>query len=407
VTRAYIKNIGELYTGDLASPVSTATTLLVEDGKVKAFDATEPEGCEVVIDARGSAVMPGIVDGHVHPVCGEWTPTQNATGWIGNYLNGGTTTLISAGELHLPGLDPERLTAEIVTSLAIVMAQTTGRVRWSGAKLIAGTVLLVPGMQPSHFDRIAAHGTRFAKFIFYPLDENPDEAKNYVRWCHERGIRVKVHTGGVSRSGSSQMCGYDILSWLQPDIAAHISGGPIPMSDEDLDRVIDETAFALEICSSGNYGSTARAVKRLVERGRLDRLCLGTDTPGGTGVIPRGMFKNILFLTSICGLSPAQAIAVGTGNTARAHGLDCGILAPGRPADIVVGGPVKGSKGKTLADAIGHGDFPGISHVLVDGVPMVLGRSHQTPPPHNPAAFMCCNLGWISGGGAASSHNLK
>jgi enamidase len=404
--RVLITDIGECFTGDLAAPLSPARSLLIEDGRIAAFDPVNPGDCEVVIDAQRSAVMPGIVDGHVHPVCGEWTPTQNASGWIGNYLNGGTTTLISAGELHLPGLDPNGLTAEIVTSLAIVMAQTTGRVRWSGAKLIAGTVLLVPGMTPEHFDRVAAHGTKFAKFLFYPLDDNPQEAKNYVRWCRERAIRTKVHTGGVSRSGSSQMCGYDILSWLQPDIAAHVSGGPIPMSDEDLDRVIDETEFALEICSSGNYGSTAHAVKRLVSRGRLDRLCLGTDTPGGTGVIPRGMFKNILFLTSICGLKPGEAIAVGTGNTARAHGLDCGILAPGRPADVVVCGPVKGSKGSTLSDAVAHGDFPGISHVLVDGVPVVLGRSHQTPPPEHAAKFLCCNLGWLPGG-ASAAHNLK
>jgi enamidase len=380
--------------------------MLIVDGRVAELDPAAPGTCEVVIDVMGGAVTPGFVDGHVHPVCGEWTPTQNATGWIGNYVNGGTTTLVSAGELHLPGLDPDNLTPELVTSLAIVMAQTTGRVRWSGAKLIAGTVLLVPGMKEEHFDRLAAHGTRMAKFIFFPLDTNPDEATRYVAWCHERGILVKVHTGGVSRSGSSVMCGFDILSWLKPDIAAHVAGGPIPMSDEDLDRVADETSFALELCSSGNYGSTARVVKRLLSLGKIDRLCLGTDTPGGTGVIPRGMMKNVLFLTSICGLEPAQAIAVATGNTARAHGLECGVLAPGRPADVVVCGPVKGSRGSTLADAISHGDLPGISHVLVDGVPIVLGRSHQTPPPENAARFSCCNLGWLSGT-ANTAHNLK
>lgn len=404
--RTLITNIGEFFTGDLANPTRSIDTVLLENGVVAEFNPKIIPECEVVIDANGTAVMPGIVDGHVHPVCGEWTPTQNATGWIGNYLNGGTTTLISAGELHLPGLDPAILAAEVATSLAIVMAQTTGRVRWSGAKLIAGTLLLVPGLKPEHFDRVAAHGTKLAKFLFFPLDENPQEAKNYVQWCRERGIRTKVHTGGVSRSGSSQLCGYDILSWLQPDIAAHISGGPIPMSDDDLDQVIDKTSFALEVCSSGNYGSTARAVKRLIQRDALHRLCLGTDTPGGTGVIPRGMFKNILFLTSICGLSTGQAIAIATGNTARAHGLDCGILDLNRPADIVICGPVKGSTGSSFSDAIEHGDFPGITHVLVDGMPVVLGRSHQTPPPQNPAKFLCCNLGWISGHGA-STHNLK
>ena len=150
--RVLIENIGEFFTGDLVAPASAVHSLLIEDGRIAAFDPASPGECEVIIDARGSAVMPGLVDGHVHPVCGEWTPTQNATGWIGNYLNGGTTTLVSAGELHLPGLDPDALTAELVTSLAVVMAQTTGRVRWSGAKLIAGTVLLVPGMNAGHFD---------------------------------------------------------------------------------------------------------------------------------------------------------------------------------------------------------------------------------------------------------------
>ena len=32
----------------------------------------------------------------------------------------------------------------------------------------------------------------------------------------------------------------------------------------------------------------------------------------------------------------AEAVAIATGNTAKAHGLDVGILASGRPADIVI-----------------------------------------------------------------------
>ncbi|MFN0162710.1 MAG: amidohydrolase family protein, partial [Burkholderiales bacterium] len=250
--------------------------------------------------------------------------------------------------------------------------------------------LLVPGMTEAHFDRLAAAGARLVKFLFYPLAANPAEAQTYVRWSRERGSLSKVHTGGVSRSGLSQLCGFEILSWLKPDIAAHSSGGPIPMSDADLDRVIDETAFALEICSSGNYGSTLRAVRRLAERGRLDRLTLGTDTPGGTGVIPRGMWRNILFLASVCGLSPGQAIAIATGNTGRAHKLEEGILAPGRPADLAICGPVEGSAGTTLADAVAHGDLPGISHVFIDGVALVSGRSRQTPPSRLRPVMQCC-----------------
>ncbi len=386
--RRIVANIGEFFTGDIAAPTASVRALLIEDGIIAALDPPEATSCDGVLDARGGAVMPGLIDGHVHPVFGEWTPAQDAIGWIGNYLHGGTTTMVSAGELHAPGLDYGNLTPDLVTSLAEVMRATTGRVRWSGVKLHAGTVLLVPGMTEQHFDRLARARVAFAKFLFYPLGANPAEARQYAAWCQERGIRVKVHTGGVSRSGLSQICGYEILSWLQPDIAAHVSGGPIPMSDADLMRTIEETRFALEICSSGNYRSTLLAVRRVRELGRLDRLTLGTDTPGGTGVIPRGMLRNVLYLSAVCELAPGEAIAIATGNTARAHGLDVGFLRVGAPADLLVCGPVEGSTGTTLGDAIAHGDLPGISYVLVDGEIVVDGRSRQTPPPNVPGRFV-------------------
>lgn len=388
--RLLIKNIGEFFTGDLSRPQLPVRSILVEGARIAALDPPQDTSADAVLDAGDSAVMPGLVDGHVHPVLGEWTPTQDTLGWIGNYVHGGTTTMVSAGELHVPGLDYENLTPDLVTSLAVVTAATTGRVRWSGAKVHAGTVILVRGMKEADFDRLAAAKSILAKYLFFPLSTNKEEALSYNAWCRERGIRIKVHTGGVSRSGLSRVCGYDILSWLQPDIAAHVSGGPIPMSDADLDRVIDETSFALEICSSGNYGSTQRAVRRLKEKGGLHRLTLGTDTPGGTGIIPRGMLRQLCFICSVCDVTPAEAVAIGTGNTARAHGLDVGILAPGKPADLVICGPVEGSAGTTVSDAIAHGDLPGIAYVLIDGEIVVSGRSRQTPPPQRKYFFSCC-----------------
>lgn len=398
MTRTLIHNIGEFFTGDLAAPTAPVRALSIANGRIEAFDppfdgkpaSGAAPAFDQIIDAAGGAVVPGLVDAHVHPVIGEWTPTQDAIGWIGNYLHGGTTTMLSAGELHTPGLDYGKLTPELVTSLACVTAATFGSQRWRGVKVHAGTALLVPGMNEQHFDRLAAAGARLVKFLFYPFDRDPQEARRYVRWARERGLLSKVHTGGVSRSGVSQICGFEILSWLEPDIAAHVSGGPIPMNDADLDRVIDELPFTLELCSSGNYGSGLRAVKRLQAAGRLDRLTLGTDTPGGTGIIPRGMWRNILFLSSICGVPAAEAIAIATGNTGRAHGLDVGMLAPGAPADLAICGPVEGSAGSSLADAVAHGDLPGISYVLIDGEIVVAGRSQQTPPPRIRPLVVCC-----------------
>lgn len=385
-----IRNIGEIFSGDLAAPMVAAESIAIVDGLIDCFDPPQSRLFDIVIDAAGAAVLPGLVDGHVHPVIGEWTPTQNTQGWLTNYLHGGSTTVISAGELHTPGFDPAKLTAELIISLAVVTAGTVSGATQSGIKLHAGTALMIPGLTEHHFDRLAAAGAKLVKFLFYPLDSHRDEALAYTRWVHERGMLVKVHSGGVSRSGASQICGFETLNWLQPDIAAHISGGPIPMSDADQDRVIDETALTLEICSSGNYGSTLRAVRRLAQRQQLARLCMGTDTPGGTGIIPRGMLRNILFLTSVCGLTPGEAVAIGSGNTARAHKLPVGVLAAGRSADLLIAGPVEGSAGSTLSDAIAHGDLPGIACVMIDGRLVVSGRSQQTPPPRLRPVIQCC-----------------
>lgn len=388
MTQLVIRNIGECFTGDIDQPMQQVSSITMADGRIVSFDDAGP--ADAIIDAGGGAVLPGLVDGHVHPTFGEWTPAQDAIGWITNYLNGGTTTMVSAGELHVPGLPFDALTPELVTSLAVVSASTTGKLRPGGMKMHAGTVLLVPGMNESHFDRLAAVKSRLAKFIFYPFDDAPaGEAQRYVQLCHERNIKVKIHTGGVSRSGASRPVGFAEVESLQPDIAAHVSGGPIPMSDHDLDRVVDDVVCAVEICSSMNYRSTVRVVQRLSEQSQLSRLVMGTDTPGGTGVIPRGMLRNILLLSGICGLDPGAAIAVATGNTASAHGLEEGRIAVGSPADVVVCGPVTGSQGSTVSDAIAHGDLPGISHVIIDGLISVAGRSTQTPPPHTPARTVC------------------
>ena len=102
------------------------------------------------------------------------------------------------------------------------------------------------------------------------------------------------------------MCGFATLDWLQPDVAADVSGGPIPMPDEDIDELVDRASFPLEVCASGNDRSTLRLVRRMAERGQFERLTLGTDTPGGTGVIPHGMLRNMLYLAGVCGLTPGE-----------------------------------------------------------------------------------------------------
>ena len=101
-----IRNIGLLLSGDLDHPILDADTVVAIDGvihavgKEKDLDTT---GATTTIDAKGTALAPGLIDSHVHPVCGDWTPRQNQLGWIDSCLHGGVTTMVSAGEVHTPG----------------------------------------------------------------------------------------------------------------------------------------------------------------------------------------------------------------------------------------------------------------------------------------------------------------
>jgi enamidase len=79
------------------------------------------------------------------------------------------------------------------------------------------------------------------------------------------------------------------------------------------------------------------------------------------------------------GIAPEIVVCLASGNTAGVHGLDTGVLAPGRAADLCVLDAPVGSVGTTALDALANGDLPGISLVMVDGV-AVAGRSRNTAP---------------------------
>ena len=385
-----IKNIGTLVTGKLEAPLRQANSIFIKDGLVKAIGNDLTQSADQTIDANGITAIPGLIDSHSHPSIGEYTPAQNTLGWITNYMHGGVTALISAGELHLPGL-PLPPDARTALSVAIVTKKCYDNLRPSGVKVYAGTLLLVPGLTEKDFDEIYSLGIKLVKFIFYDYSLLPNgEANRYVAWAHARGIKVKIHSGGVSRSGVSQVAGFEMVQRITPDIIGHITGGPIPMPEEDMLRIANETECFMEICTSGNYRlalSLARAVKAT---GRYDRVLIGTDTPGGTGIVPRGILREIAFLSSVGEIAPEKAICMATGNVGRAHDLDIGILEEGWPADIVLLHKITGSVSKDALDSFAKGDLPGISYVIIDGVVQVAGRSQQTPPPERAASESCC-----------------
>jgi imidazolonepropionase-like amidohydrolase len=385
-----IKNIGTLVTGKLESPLRQANSMFIQQGVIQAIGNGLKNAADQTIDANGISAIPGLIDSHSHPSIGEYTPAQNSLSWITNYMHGGVTALISAGELHLPGL-PLPPDARTALSVAIVTKKCYDNLRPSGVKVHAGTLLLVPGLTEKDFDEIQSLGIKLVKFIFYDYSLLPNgEANRYVEWAHARGIKVKIHSGGVSRSGVSQVAGFDMVQKIRPDIIGHITGGPIPMAEEDMIRIANETECFMEICTSGNY-RLALSLARVVKAKNLHhRVLIGTDTPGGTGIVPRGILREIAFLSSVGEIEPEKAICMATGNVGRAHDLNIGMLEEGRPADVVLLHKITGSVSKDALDSFRKGDLPGISYVIIDGVVQVAGRSQQTPPPERSASESCC-----------------
>ena len=376
-----IKNIGTLVTGMLEDPLRDADSILVADGVIREVGNGLGGGADRTIDANGTTVIPGLIDSHSHPTFGNFTPAQNSIGWITHYMHGGVTSIISAGELHVPGLPlpPDPLCA---VSLAIVAKRCWDNLRPTGVRVHGGTLLLVPGLEEKDFDTIAEAGIRLVKFIFYDYSLLPNgEAERYVKWARARDMKVKIHSGGVSRSGVSQVAGVDIVKAIDPDVIGHSTGGPIPMPEEDLRRIVAETEYYVEICTSGNLRMGMVLADAVRQHGAEARVLVGTDTPGGTGVVPRGILREICFLASLGEIAPEHAVAMATGNTGRAHGLDLGIIAEGKPADLVIMDRITGSVSRDALDSFAKGDLPGISVVMIDGELTVDGRSQQTPPP--------------------------
>src|SRR4030095_14229850 len=90
--------------GDIRRPrLHDTDSILIDDGRIAALGRGLDEDADVVIDARGTTVMPGLIDSHVHPVFGDFTPRQRTVDFIDSAMNGGVTTAVSAGEVHLPG----------------------------------------------------------------------------------------------------------------------------------------------------------------------------------------------------------------------------------------------------------------------------------------------------------------
>jgi enamidase len=299
-------------------------------------------------------------------------------------VHGGITSVVSAGEgVHAPGRPHDAAAAK---ALAIAAAKCFEHFHPNGMKVNAGSVVLEPGLTDADFAEMARHGVRHAKYGFggyaQPWDGEPE-----VRLAQKHGLCVMSHSGGSSIPGSSPIS-HEVLLRLQPDVCGHVNGGTTSLDEAGVDRIIAESQMALQIVQAGNLRSSLHIVKRAREAGALARVCVASDTPTGTGVMPLGVIKSVCEIASLGDLSPEVVIALATGNNARAFRLAAGTgtIAVGAPADLVVCDAPSASLAADALTAIARGDIPGISCVVVDGQVRV-GRSRNTPMAKRLATF--------------------
>lgn len=374
-----IRNIGLLLTGDIEKPIAEGCdTLVAIDGRIVAFGREkdlDTADAKTVVDAAGTALAPGLIDSHVHPVAGEWTPRQNQLGWIESCLHGGVTTMISAGEVHMPGR-PKDIPG--LKAFAIASQRIFANARPSGVKVHGGAPVIEQGMVEDDFKELAAAGVTLLGEVGLGGVKTGDEAKKMVAWARKYGIQSTIHTGGPSIPGSG-LIDKDVILEADPDVIGHINGGHTALPDDQIRCLCESCKRGLEIVHNGNERAALYTLRIAREIGDLHRVILGTDAPAGSGVQPLGILRMVSMLSSI-GEVPAEiALCFATGNTARMRKLDVGLIEKSRSADFVFLDKAQHSAGKDLLESIRLGDLPGVGMTIIDGI-VRTQRSRNTPP---------------------------
>jgi enamidase len=377
-TKLVIRNIGLVLSGAMERPILDADTIVAENSKITAIGRAgdvNAEGATTIIDANGTTVAPGLIDSHVHPVAGDWTPRQNQIGWIDSFLHGGVTTMISAGEVHMPGRPRDVVGLK---AMAIFAQRAFWTLRPGGVKVHAGAPVIENEMVEDDFRELAAAGVKLLGEVGLGGVKDGPTARKMVGWARKYGIQSTIHTGGPSIPGSG-LIDKDVVLEADTDVVGHINGGHTALPDNQIRCICEGCKRGLELVHNGNERAALYTLRIAREMGDLSRVILGTDAPAGSGVQPLGILRMVSLLSSL-GEVPAEiAFCFATGNTARMRALDCGIIEAGRAADFVIMDKAQHSAGKNILDSVQLGDLPGVGMTIIDGI-VRTQRSRNTPP---------------------------
>lgn len=377
-TKLVVLNIGLILSGKLEAPILDGDCVVAEGGLITAVGHQrdlDTDNADTVVDAAGVALSPGLIDSHVHPVIGDYTPRQQQLHWIDSCLHGGVTCMISAGEVHMPGR-PKDIVG--LKALAIASQRWYENLRPSGVKVIAGAPVIEEGMEEADFKDLADAGVTLLGEVGLGSVKAGETAKEMVAWARKYGIQSTIHTGGPSIPGSG-LIDKDVVLEADADIIGHINGGHTALPDDQIVCLCESCGRGIEVVHNGNERAALLAVRTAYEIDQPERVILGTDAPAGSGVQPLGILRMIAMLSSLGDIPAETAFCFATGNTARMRDLSCGIIEPGRSADMILIDRAQHAPGRDMLDSIRQGNLPGVGMTIIDGI-VRSTRSRNTPP---------------------------
>jgi imidazolonepropionase len=188
-------------------------------------------------------------------------------------------------------------------------------------------------------ERLAPYVDSFPEKSFFSLKES----LRFSRAALQRGLGVKAHADEMSPLRTSEA--FIEMGALSIDHLQHISSEAVALLGKS------KTVATLLPCTSLFLGTEYARARHLISSGA--RVALASDFNPGTAPIP-GLQLTMLAAASALKMSAPEIICACTFNAAAALGkdMDCGLLLPGRSADLLLWNTLAKAKSANGADVL-------------------------------------------------------
>lgn len=305
----------EIYPADVA----IFQDMIVAVGDVSAYRGPKTQ----VIDASGSYLVPGLIDGHIHSECSKLSITSFAKAIVPS----GTTSMVS-------GLD-EYISVSGLEGLKEVFAE----IKQSPLKVFWGAPYKTPYTFPT--------STISCNF-------NPEIHEQVQQWPECFGVWETVREavqeldedtlGALSLAYKNRLPIFGCAPMARGnDLNGYLCGG-VRLDHESYDHqeVVEKLRKGMHmvIRESSVTHFLAENIRAVTEvnpaLARLVSFC--TDDVTAKDVVEKGHVDHLVRLAIKAGVAPMTAIQMGTINSAEAYRIDhlVGSISPGRIADILL-----------------------------------------------------------------------